>query len=83
MLVLLNIYGCIPARSRQVIQSISRNSYGVYLFHSPLIYITASYIPEWPPFVVVFINFVVFGLVAYHFTVLVRRKKLLFVIGES
>ena len=73
---------CCFAGISTITQCISRNSYGIYLFHSPLIYITASYIPEWSPCVVVFMNLVVFGFLAYLFTVFVRRIKLSFVIGE-
>lgn len=81
-LYILNAYGAIPEKACSFTEKISANSFGVYLFHSPLIYITFSMIPNAAPAIVVFINFVVFGLAAYGLTNLVRRLKLGFVIGE-
>ncbi len=81
-LCIMNAYGVIPERTCSVAEKIDRNSFGVYLFHSPLIYITFATIPNAHPAIVVFINLVVFGAAAYGLTELVRRTKLKVLIGE-
>ena len=65
----------------KIIGGISKNSYGIYLLHSPLIYITYKYIGNSSPLYVVTLN-LIFGVVAYVITDLIRRTKLKFVIGE-
>lgn len=64
------------------VDNISKNSYGLYLFHSPLIYITYTYLRNTPPYLVLFINFVVMVAVAYLLTIFVKSTKLRFIIGE-
>ena len=81
-LYILNAYGAMPEKSCALTEKLSKNSFGIYLFHSPLIYITFTLIPNVSPLIVVFINLVVFGAAAYGLTNLVRRLKLNFVIGE-
>ena len=81
-LCIMNAYGVIPERTCSVAEKIDRNSFGVYLFHSPLIYITFATIPNAHPAIVVFINLVEFGAAAYGLTELVRRTKLKVLIGE-
>lgn len=81
-LCILNVYGAMPEKSCTLIEKIDHNSFGVYLFHSPLIYITFASIPDAHPVIVVFINLVVCGAVAYGLTELVRRTKLKVLIGE-
>lgn len=44
---------------------ISSSSFGIYLFHSPLIYITCTYWRDCSPLFVLFMNFFVFGVVAF------------------
>ena len=81
-LLIINIYATMPERSCHLVQRIDRNSFGIYLFHSPLIYITFASIPNANPVIVVFINFVVFGAVAFGLTELLRRTDLKVFIGE-
>jgi peptidoglycan/LPS O-acetylase OafA/YrhL len=81
-LLIASVYGMMPERTCSVVEKIDRNSFGVYLFHSPLIYITFALIPNGHPAVVVFINLVVFGAVAYGLTELARKTKLRLLIGE-
>lgn len=81
-LYILNAYGVIPEKNIPLAQKLDRNSFGIYLFHSPLIYITFTMMPNALPALVVFINLVIFGAAAYGLTNLVRRWKLGFVIGE-
>lgn len=81
-LFVINVYGMTPEKTCTIIQRIDKNSFGVYLFHSPLIYITFASIPNAYPALVVFINFVVWGSVAFGLTELIRKTKLKILIGE-
>ena len=81
-LCIINAYGAMPRRTCGIVEKVDRNSFGIYLFHSPLIYFTFSIIPNASPIIVIFINFVVFGAVAYGLTELVRKTKLKVLIGE-
>lgn len=81
VLLIFNIYGTMPGKSSSIVEKIDRNSFGIYLFHSPLIYITFASIPNVHPGIVVFVNFIIFGLTAFGLTELVRRTKLKVLIG--
>jgi len=80
--ILASLYICIPKSSNGLIKKISDNSYGLYLFHSPLIYITATYLPNINPLLMVFINFFVFGGIAYAITGLLSNSALKFAVGK-
>lgn len=82
VLCIVNAFGAMPQRTCRVAEKVDRNSFGVYLFHSPLIYITFATIPNAPPVIVVFINLVCFGAAAYGLTALIRKTKLKVLIGE-
>ncbi|MDY5870811.1 MAG: acyltransferase [Lachnospiraceae bacterium] len=81
-LMIFNIYVIMPEKSYSIVEKIDRNSFGIYLFHSPLIYITFACIPNANPGIVVFVNFIVFGVTAFGLTELVRRTRLKVLIGE-
>lgn len=81
-LCIVNAYGAMPEKSCSLVDQIDRNSFGVYLFHSPLIYITFATIPNAHPAVVVFVNLVIFGAAAFGLTELIRKTKLKVLIGE-
>ena len=81
-LFIINAYGAMPEKTCSLVQRIDRNSFGIYLFHSPLIYITFASIPNAHPAIVVFINFVIFGAASFSLTELVRKTKLKVLIGE-
>lgn len=66
----------------KVINSISNNSYGMYLFHSPLVYLTFKFLPNISPILMIIINFIVFGSISYIITYLIRKTKFKFIIGE-
>ena len=82
IVVLFLFYKFIPKSTNTVIDDISRRSYGVYLFHSPMIYITACFCPNIDPWLMLFINFVCFGDIAYFMTVAISKSKLKFILGE-
>lgn len=62
---------------------ISENSFGMYLIHSPLCYITFSLIPNINPLIVLFINFVLFGIFSYIVTFYLRKTFLRVVFGDK
>lgn len=82
ILTILMFNVVIPAKTNKVIDKISTNSFGIYLLHSPLIYITYTYLSNANPLLVVFINFFVFGLLAFILTDLLRKTPLKVFIGE-
>lgn len=82
MIIILSLYIIAPNKTNNYISSISKNSFGIYLFHLPLVYITYSYFANANPLIVVFINFVIFGSLAFLITELLRKIKLKIFIGE-
>lgn len=66
-----------------IINEISKNSYGLYLFHSPLVYITYTYFRDISPIFVLLINMIIMGSIAYILTYVIRILKLQIVIGEK
>lgn len=66
----------------KLISNISNNSYGMYLFHSPLVYITFKFLPNINPILMIIINFILFGSISYFITYLIRKSKFKFIIGE-
>lgn len=76
------LYAIMPKKNGKVISSISKNSFGIYLFHSPLIYITFSFFANESVLFVVLLNFVIFGGVSLFITEFIRRRGLGLVIGE-
>ena len=83
LICVLVAYLVVPNHSTATLRKISRNSMGIYLFHSPLIYLSFNFWPNISPWLMVLINFVGFGAVAYGMTELVRKLGLGIVIGEQ
>lgn len=77
------VYSCMPDKTNKVVSVIEKNSYGLYLFHSPMIYITFTFLLEKNPYIVVFINIIGLGIISIVLTCLLRRTPLAFVIGEK
>lgn len=71
----------IPNRQNKLADFLSKNSFGIYLFHSPLIYITFHYGLYWNPVYVVLLN-LAFGAIACLITISIRKTPLKIVIGE-
>lgn len=82
IVVVLAFYKLVPAFNNRFVNEVSKRSYGLYLFHSPLIYLTAVFCPNINPWLMLFLNFVCAGSVAYLLTVALSKSKLKFVIGE-
>ena len=73
----------IPNKTINILSKISANSFGIYLFHSPLIYITFRYLPNINPILMFIINFICLGIVVYYLTIFLRKLKLGIIIGEK
>ena len=82
VIVLLLLYKYKPSFNKSFINEVSKRSYGLYLFHSPMIYITAVLCPNINPWFMLFVNYVCFGSIAYFITIALSKSKLKFIIGE-
>lgn len=82
MIFVVLCYALVPRRTTRTLSAISRNSMGMYLFHSPLCYISFTFFPSVPPYVMLLVNFVGFGAISFALTELVRRLHLGVLIGE-
>lgn len=78
-----SIYCVIPQKANRLTEKISKNSMGIYLFHSPLVYISFTYWPNIAPIAMAAINLIGFGAVAYILTNLIRTINLGWIIGET
>lgn len=81
-LIVATAYLIMTNKESKVLSTISKDSFGIYLFHSPLIYISFAYYPDIPAIFMLIINFVGFGLAALILTEIYRKLKLKFIIGE-
>jgi peptidoglycan/LPS O-acetylase OafA/YrhL len=82
ILICILVYALMPNKENSVLSDISKYSFGIYLFHSPLVYITYTYLPEASPLIVLLINFVLFGLLSYFISYSVSNTKLCFLLGS-
>lgn len=76
-------YAIMPNKENSILSNISKYSFGIYLFHSPLVYITYTYLPDASPLTVLAINFVLFGLLSYIISYSVYNSKARFLLGLS
>lgn len=82
-ILIIIIYKISCDRQFRFCDFINKNSFGIYLFHSPLIYITYTYIPNYHPIIIIFINFFIFGSISILLTLILRKLKLNYIIGEK
>ena len=80
--ILSLFYLLMPNRPLAPLAPIAKNEYGLYLFHSPLIYLTLTWLSTAAPWMVVEINFLLLGTVAFGLTELVRKTPLRILVGE-
>lgn len=71
-----------PDKHYKILSYLAGVSFGVYLIHSPLVYITYAFMPNANPLLVVFVNFFVYGSLACLATQMIKRSNARFVIGE-
>ena len=80
--IIFTLYAVVPEKQIAAAEHISKNSFGLYLLHSPLTYITYCFALSDPPAAVFAINVLLWGAVAWLITVALRKTPLRFVIGE-
>lgn len=80
--IVLSCYTLVSKNTNRFVQSISRYSFGLYLFHSPLIYITFTFLRDSHPLLVFALNFFAFGALAYVVAVLAQKTPLKYLIGS-
>lgn len=83
ILNIVALYGVMPVKQHTMISRLSKDSFGIYLFHSPLVYFTYTFLRNANPIIVVMINIIVFGACAWGLTELVRKAHIGIVIGEK
>lgn len=71
----------VPNRRVCLFTKISQQSFGVYLFHSPLIYITFSLIPNASPLIVASVNLFLFGSIAFFLANIISKSRFKLLIG--
>ena len=81
VLLVLILFLAASAKRSNFMHSISENSFGIYLIHSPLIYITFTYCLNANPLIVVSINFFLFGGLAYLISYTIGKSKIKIIIG--
>lgn len=79
----LGFYNIMPLGKKKIFYRLSRDSYGIYLFHSPLIYFVYMLYPNSFPVVMLLVNFFVCGSISLSVIYIVRKLSLNFIIGEK
>lgn len=80
--IIIILHLIIPNKTIKIMELIDKNSFGIYLFHSPLVYITYKLFANYNPIFVISINFLIFGTLSFLITDIIRKTKLKFIIGE-
>lgn len=83
VLLLIGAYMIIPNKTNTISRSISDKSFGIYLFHSPFIYLTFTYFANLNPWLVLLINFVLFGGLSYLISILISKSNFKYIIGAK
>ena len=75
-IVILELYNIISNKKPgMLIKVISERSMGIYLLHSPLVYFMYAYYTDANPFIMVFVNFIICGLISLLLSVLFGKIK--------
>jgi len=77
------LYLAMPDKSNKVIEFIDKNSFGIYLFHSPIVYIFYCYFAFLSPVLLVSLNLIIGGGISIVITLLCRKCNLGFILGEK
>lgn len=81
-IIVIFTYLLFPNTNVSILKKISDQSFGIYLIHSPLIYITFTYFRNLNPLFVISINFILFGFIAYMWAYLLSKTRIKWVIGR-
>lgn len=79
---IMTIFILIPEKTNRFVEQIEKHSFGIYLFHSPLVYISYSKLNWLKPFPMTFLNLAGWGVCAYVITDLLKGTRLKWMIGE-
>lgn len=71
-----------PKFNKKIIDFLDKNSFGIYLFHSPIIYLVLNNFSELPPFLLVSANLFFSISLSLLFIFILRKLKFYFIIGE-
>lgn len=82
VLCIITLYLIVPDGKNEVMLKISKNSFSMYLLHSPMIYITFKFFNNCNPVWVVLLNFVIWGGVSFILSNLIRETRFKWIIGE-
>ena len=82
ILLVVSLYMIVPGKTCKATEFLSIYSFGLYLFHSPLVYITCAFMPNVHPAIFVGTNLIVFGLVSILLTWAFKHSALRVLIGE-
>lgn len=70
------------SQENKFLKIVSDNSFGIYLFHSPLVYITYTYCDNFSPWIVFSMNFFIFGGMSLLFSYMLRKTRIKILLGE-
>ena len=79
----VGFYGLMTGRRIGALQFISKDSYGLYLFHSPLAYFMYMDYPDANPAIMFAVNFLVCGLASFVVICIIRKLRFGLILGES
>lgn len=82
LVAVISIYAIVPEKTNAFLSAVSKNSMGLYLFHSPLLYISFTYLLFLSPLGMLLVNLVLFGSLAFAMTAMLRKIELSFILGE-
>ena len=82
ILLVVSLYMIVPGKTCKATEFLSNYSFGLYLFHSPLVYITCAFMPNVHPAIFVGTNLIVFGLASILLTWAFKHSALRVLIGE-
>lgn len=77
------IWFLMPDKKSDAALFIDRHSYGLYLLHSPLVYVTFTYMADCNPWIVAAVNVFIMGGVALGLTHILMKSPISFVVGKT
>lgn len=75
--IVLTLYYFVPNKENKFMSFFDKYSYGIYLFHSPLIYIAYTYAPNINPLLMFTINFFGMGGVAFLLSYIIKSRNII------
>ena len=82
LMLLLSLYNIVPNKKIGFLNYISENSFGLYLFHSPMLYPIFNYAPNINIIIMLINNIIIIPIICISIIALIRKIKISFIIGE-